>query len=61
MFTEAEGVQAYLIGEFDLFEEVSHPFLSGNGMARDGVRNQCCEAVDADLHIWTPLSMLMTA
>ena len=50
VFAEAEDVEADLVGEFDLFEEVSHPFLSGNGMARDGVWNQCCEAIDANLH-----------
>jgi hypothetical protein len=51
VFAEAEVVEANFVGEFDLFEEMGHAFLRGNGAACDGVWNQRCEAVDADLHL----------
>ena len=57
MFAEAEGVQTDLVGELDLFEEVGDALLRGDGVARDGVGNQRCEAVDADLHLCDPRSL----
>jgi len=50
VLAEAEGVEANLVGEFDLLEELDDAFVRGDGVTRDGIWNQCCEAVDADLH-----------
>jgi hypothetical protein len=50
MFADAENVEADLVGEFDLFQQMLHPL--------DGAKREACgrigdsggEAVDADLH-----------
>ena len=60
VLAEAEGVESYLIGEFDLLEEMDDAFLCGDGVARDGIWNQCRKAVDADLHLFgSPLSIFI--
>jgi len=50
MLAEAEDVEANLVGYLDLFKEMGDALLSGDRVAGDGVWNQRCEAVDADLH-----------
>ena len=51
MFAEAEGVETDLVGEFDLFEEVTEAFSGRGGDAGLRVGNCGGEAVDADLHV----------
>ena len=55
MFAEAELVEANFVGEFDLFKEMGDALLRGDGLARDGIWNECGEAVDADLHLLSSL------
>lgn len=50
VFAETEGVEADLVGEFDLFKEVAEALGGGGGDAGGGVGNCRGEAVDADLH-----------
>jgi hypothetical protein len=51
VLAEAEGVEADFVCQLDLLEELEDAFLRSNGVARDGIWNQCCEAVDTDLHL----------
>jgi hypothetical protein len=57
VFAEAEVVETNFVGELDLLDEMGHAFLRGNDASRNGVWNQRCEAVDADLH-QLPLSSI---
>jgi hypothetical protein len=51
MLAEAEGVKTDFVGQLDLFEEMGDALLSCDDVAGGGVRDQRCEAVDADLHL----------
>ena len=51
VLAETEGVEADLVGEFDLLKEVTEALGGCGGDAGGWVRNCGCEAVDADLHL----------
>ena len=53
VLAEAEDVEPNHVGDLDLFEKMSDALLRGDGVAGDGVRNECGEAVDADLHLFS--------
>jgi hypothetical protein len=48
VFADAKGVEAHLIGVFDLLDELSQTVLRADGKAV--VVESGCEAVNADLH-----------
>ena len=50
MLADAEDVEADLVGEFDLFEQVAEAVGGAGGEAGGGIGDGCGEAVDADLH-----------
>ncbi len=50
VLTDAEGVQAHLVGEGDLLEQVGHALLGADEVPGRGVGHCCDEAVDAEVH-----------
>jgi len=54
MFADAEDVEADLVGQFNLFEEIAQALGGRDGDAGFRVLNGCCEAVDANLHLGCP-------
>jgi short subunit dehydrogenase-like uncharacterized protein len=50
MFAYAENVEADLVGEFDLFQQMLHAVDRTERKAGGRIRDGCGEAVDADLH-----------
>ena len=51
MLAEAEVIEADLVGELDLGEEVGEAGGGGDGLMMEGIRDRGGEAVDADLHV----------
>jgi hypothetical protein len=49
VFADAENVEADLIGEFDLFEQMLHALDGTEREPAGGIRDGCGEAVDTDL------------
>jgi len=49
MFTDAKGVQAHLIGMFDLFDEVSQTVRRAH--SKTAVVERGCETVNPNLHL----------
>ena len=54
VFADTKDLQAHVIGELNLFQEVLHPLDRTQSEARRGIGNDCPKAVDTDLHIVTP-------
>ena len=50
MFTDAEDVQAELVGELDLLQQVPHPLLGTDRLPGLRVGVELREGVEADLH-----------
>ena len=53
MFTDAEDVQAELVGELDLLQQVPHPLLGTDRLPGLRVGVELREGVEADLHVHT--------
>ena len=50
MFTDAEDIEAELVGELDLLQQVPHPLLGADRLPRLGVGVELREGVETDLH-----------
>jgi hypothetical protein len=50
MFANAENVEADLVREFDLFQQMLHALDRAERKAGSRIRDGCGKAVDADLH-----------
>src|SRR6202158_1836741 len=66
MFADAEDVEADAIGELDLFQKMVHALNGAERQSRGRVGHGCCEAVDADLHLydsfmWAPPGLFSAA
>src|SRR5271169_2895256 len=51
MFANAEDVEADLIGELNLFEQMVHALHRAERETCGRVGNSCCETVDSNLHL----------
>ena len=50
MFTDAEDIQAELVGELDLLQQIPHPLLGADRLPGLRVGVELCEGVETDLH-----------
>jgi hypothetical protein len=50
VLADAEGVEAHLVGEGDLLEQVGHPLLGADHVTRRRIGHRRDEAVDAEVH-----------
>jgi hypothetical protein len=54
VFPDAKDIEANLVGQGNLIQQIVHALDSANGQTRSRVRDDCSEAVDADLHFCNP-------
>jgi hypothetical protein len=51
VFPDAKNIEAYLVGQDNLIQQIVHALASAHGQTRGRVRDDCSEAVDTDLHL----------
>jgi hypothetical protein len=51
VFPDAKDIEAHLVCQDNLIQQIVHALESAHGQTRSRVRNDCSEAVDTDLHL----------
>jgi hypothetical protein len=51
VFPDAKDIEANLVGQDNLIQQIVHALESAHGQTRSRVRDDCSEAVDTDLHL----------
>jgi hypothetical protein len=53
VFSDAKDIEANLVGQDNLIQQIVHALESAHGQTRSRVRDDCSETVNTDLHCYS--------